>query len=138
MKLLIFSSTWEWTQQRIYVNVTTRVRNFEINCVIKPIKMYTLVKIHSHVPNLTEFIYKIVLTLSIWENTREKPYECSYCGKTLDQNLNLAYFEKLTSDFKTVWRFEICIKSYSKKVDFWMVFNILSTFVSILKICIFF
>ena len=115
MKLLIFSSTWEWTQQRIYVNVTTRVRTFEINWVIKPIKMYTLVKIHSHVPNLTEFIYKIVLTLSIWENTREKPHECNYCGKTLDQNLNLAYFEKLTSDFKTVWRFEICIKSYSKK-----------------------
>ena len=87
MKLLIFPSTWECTQQRIYVNVTTRVRTFEINWVIKPIKMYTLVKIHSHVPNLTEFIYKIVLTLSIWENTREKPHECNYCGKTLDQIL---------------------------------------------------
>ena len=138
MKLLIFPSTWECTQQRIYVNVTTRVRNFEINCVIKPIKMYTLVKIHSHVPNLTEFIYKIVFTLSIWENTREKPYECSYCGKTLDQNLNLAYFEKLTSDFKTVWRFDFYMKNCSKKVGFRMLLNIFSTYVSILKIYIFF
>ena len=127
MKLFILSSTWECTQQRIYVNVTTRVRNFEINCVIKPIKMYTLVKIHSHVPNLTEFIYKIVLTLSIWENTREKPYECSYCGKTLDQNLNWHIFKgwlrisKLFKDLKSA------LKVILKKVDFWMVFNILST-----------
>ena len=50
----------------------------------------------------------------------------------------LTYFEKSKSDFKTVWRFEFYMKNCYKKVDFRMLINIFSTYVSILKICIFF
>ena len=101
MKMLILSSTWECTLERVHINVTTGVRTSQIKPHKKPIKMYTLVKIHTHVPNMIRVTYKIAFILSIWGNTWEKSYECIYCGKNFDQKLNQIYFEKLISDFKT-------------------------------------
>ena len=76
---------------------------------------------------MTRITYKITFALSIWVYTGEKPYKCSHCDKAYVQNCNMAYFEKLISDFKTVWRFEKFMKNWSKMFvsGCWSIFFIL-------------